>query len=112
MLIPKVSLLNLDLRNREKTRNYVEKVKPKIIFHLAADATEGRSQFTPTNCTERNYLAYLNVLVPAIRSGLEKVVLTSAMSVYGAQKSPFSEKMERKPEDVYSRSEEVLDENC
>ena len=47
----------IDLREKNKTRDYINEVKPKIVFHLAADATEGRSQFTPISCTERNYLA-------------------------------------------------------
>lgn len=106
---PKSKFTKLDLRDREKTRSYIEKVRPKIVFHLAADATEGRSQFTPINCTERNYLAYLNVLVPAIKNSLEKVLLTSSMSVYGVQKPPFSEDMERKPEDIYGISKAAME---
>jgi len=107
----------LDLRLREPTDAYIGKVRPEIIFHMAADATEGRSQFTPLSSTERNYVAYLNVLVPAIREGLRKMVLISSMSVYGAQAAPFSEEMPRLPEDVYAiakaameRSTEILSE--
>ena len=112
---PESHFTKLDLRDREATAKYVAEVKPELLYHLAADATEGRSQFTPVQCTERNYLAYLNTLVPAVRNGLKKVVLTSSMSVYGAQKPPFSEDMERQPEDVYGvakssmeRSTEIL----
>lgn len=98
---PKSNFIELDLRDRKKTEAYIELIKPEIIFHLAADATEGRSQFTPINSTERNYLAYLNVLVPAIKNGLKRMVLTSSISIYGAQKPPFSEDMPRKPDDIY-----------
>jgi UDP-glucose 4-epimerase len=99
----------LDLRERKETQKYIEEIKPEIIFHLAADATEGRSQFTPINCTERNYMAYLNVLVPAIKSGLKKMILTSSMSVYGSQKSPFSEDMDTKPDDIYGISKAAME---
>jgi len=105
----KIKFTKLDLRNRKKTEEYINKVKPDLIFHLAADATEGRSQFTPINCTERNYVAYLNVLVPAIRNGLKKMILTSSMSVYGSQKPPFNEKMERKPDDIYAISKSAME---
>src|SRR3990167_5139366 len=91
----------LDLRDKKKTELYIEKVKPELLYHLAADASEGRSQFTPLSATERNYLAYMNTLVSCIKHGLKKVVLTSSMSVYGAQKPPFSENMLKKPEDIY-----------
>ncbi len=106
---PKSVFLKLDLRDREKTERNLKRIKPKIIFHLAADATEGRSQFTPINCTQRNYSAYLNLLVPAIGNGLIKMVLISSMSVYGSQKPPFSEKMQRKPDDIYGISKASME---
>ena len=99
----------VDLRNRKEIEAYIEKVKPEILYHLAADATEGRSQFTPISATERNYLAYMYTLVPAIRSGLKKVVLTSSMSVYGAQKPPFSEDMPKAPEDLYGIAKAAME---
>lgn len=94
----------LDLRDREKTAAYVEKLKPEIIFHLAADATEGRSQFTPFSAMDRNIVAYQNLLIPAIKHGLKKMVLTSSMSVYGKQQVPFHEKLIPQPEDIYGIS--------
>lgn len=106
---PKSSFTQLDLQDKEKTENYINETKPEIVFHLAADATEGRSQFTPINSTQRNYGAYLNLLVPCIRNGMKKMVLTSSMSVYGAQKTPFSEDMERKPEDIYAIAKSAME---
>lgn len=94
----------LDLRDRTKTAAYIAKLKPQIIFHLAADATEGRSQFTPFSAMDRNIVAYKNLLVPAIKHGLKKMILTSSMSVYGAQQVPFKESMMPQPEDIYGIS--------
>jgi len=99
----------IDLRQRKKVEDYIKKTKPEIIFHLAADATEGRSQFTPLNCTERNYLAYMNLIVPAIRYGMKRMVLASSMSVYGAQQPPFYEEQEAKPEDIYAISKASME---
>lgn len=106
---PKSFFTKLDLRDKKKTSALVTKIKPELIFHLAADATEGRSQFTPISCTERNYLAYLNLLVPAIQYGIKKVILTSSMSVYGSQKPPFTEDMDRKPDDIYGISKAAME---
>jgi UDP-glucose 4-epimerase len=106
---PKSKFTKLDLREKEKTREYIEKLKPHVIFHLAADATEGRSQFTPISCTERNYMAYLYLLVPAIKNGLEKMILTSSMSVYGSQKPPFDETMPTAPDDIYGVSKASME---
>lgn len=106
---PKAHFTKLDLRDRKKVDAYITKVKPELIYHLAADATEGRSQFTPISATERNYLAFMYLLVPAIREGLKKIVVTSSMSVYGAQKPPFSEKMKKAPEDIYGIAKAAME---
>jgi UDP-glucose 4-epimerase len=99
----------LDLRETRATAALVRATKPQLLYHLAADATEGRSQFTPIQCTERNYVAYLNTLVPAIESGVERVVVTSSMSVYGAQPPPFDEEMEPRPEDIYGIAKAAME---
>ncbi len=103
----------LDLRDRALTDVAVDAVSLPgpidVLYHLAADATEGRSQFTPHSACERNLAAYLNTLVPAIRCGVRKVVLTSSMSVYGAQTPPFSEGMPRQPVDVYGHAKAAME---
>lgn len=106
---PKSYFTKLDLRDQKKTVEYIQRIKPELIFHLAADATEGRSQFTPISCTQRNYLAYLNTLVAGINNGLRKIILTSSMSVYGSQKPPFSEDMPRLPDDIYGISKAAME---
>ena len=99
----------LDLRDRPRTAVFINKLKPDIIFHLAADATEGRSQFTPFSALDRNLVAYMNLLVPAIKNGIKKMILTSSMSVYGSQQVPFDEKMEPLPEDIYGISKAAME---
>lgn len=106
---PKSIFTKLDLRDKKKTKEYIDKVKPEILYHLAADATEGRSQFTPISASERNYIAYLYTFVPCIRNKIKRVVLTSSMSVYGSQKAPFSEEMPKKPEDVYGITKSAME---
>lgn len=91
----------LDLRQRTKASRYIEKLRPNIIFHFAADATEGRSQFTPFSAVDRNLIAYMNLLVPSIKWGVKKVILISSMSVYGKQQAPFREYLTPIPEDIY-----------
>lgn len=107
---PDSHFTKLDLRDKKKVEEYIASVKPELLYHLAADATEGRSQFTPISATERNYLAYLYTLVPCIKYGLKKVVLTSSMSVYGAQIAPFTEEMDPAPEDIYGIAKTAMEE--
>jgi len=103
-LNPKSTFLKIDLRKKRQVENVIKKIKPEIIYHLAADASEGRSQFTPVNSTERNYLSTLNLLSSSINNNLKRFVFTSSMAVYGAQKPPFTESMETNPEDIYGIS--------
>lgn len=100
----------LDLRDRFETECLVDEIEADVLYHLAADATEGRSQFTPTSAIENNLNAYMNVLIPFIKAGGKKVVLFSSMSVYGKGKPPFSEKMARKPVDVYGQAKRAMEE--
>ncbi len=99
---PAAEFVECDLADREAAGAVVESSDPEVIYHFAADAAEGRSQFTPLSSMDNNVVAYLNTLVPAIVRGLSKVVLVSSMSVYGAQQPPFVETMPRLPEDVYA----------
>ena len=90
-----------DLSNTYSVENIINNIKPKIIFHLAASAHEGASQFLPRIILQRNYESYINLITPAIKNGLEKIVLFSTMAIYGDQKPPFDEKFDRKPVDIY-----------
>lgn len=101
----------LDLRDKNRIKRLIDKIRPQLLYYLAADASEGRSLFTPISATERNILAYMYTLVPSIARGLKRVVLASSMSVYGAQRSPFSEDMKPKPEDIYGIAKTAMEES-
>ncbi len=73
----------------------------EVVYHLAADATEGRSQFTPWRCTRDNLLASNQLFACAAQAGVRRVVFTSSMAVYGDQEPPFVETMPTKPVDIY-----------
>ena len=52
-LHPSSEFCRMDLRNSAATARLVESIRPELVYHLAADATEGRSQFTPIESTQR-----------------------------------------------------------
>ncbi len=104
-----VAFTRLDLRHRTAVERYFARVRPEVVFHDAAFATEGGSNFTPIHSTERNSMMFLYTLVAGIRHGLRKLVLASSMSVYGRQKAPFTETMPRKPEGVYAISKAAME---
>jgi len=79
----------------------IKTFQPEVLYHLAANAREGASQFQPASVTNANIMAYVNTLEAAIAVRVKHVVLFSSMAVYGDQPPPFEETMPCKPVDVY-----------
>jgi UDP-glucose 4-epimerase len=94
----------IDLSKSKKVFNILKKEKPEIVFHLAADATEGRSQFTPMSATKNGFMCSINVLAGAIAGKkLLRFVYASSMSVYGTNpRQPVLESDATHPEDIYA----------
>jgi len=107
---PKCRQFIADLRDKGHIQSICEEIKADILYHFAADATEGRSQFTPTSAIENNLNSYINILIPFLKNGGRKVILFSSMSVYGGQTPPFAEYLERKPVDVYGQAKRMMEE--
>jgi UDP-glucose 4-epimerase len=104
-----VNFHQIDLRQTQHVDAVFEAIKPQIVFHLAADAREGRSQFTPIACTKDNLLAFMNVVTANIKHKVRKLILTSSMSVYGEQRLPFTEDMPRQPVDIYGINKAAME---
>lgn len=109
--VPKnITFIQADMRDAKAMEMVCKMHKPELWFHGAAWAHEGLSQFMPRHITENNYNAFLNLIVPAIRHGMKRIVVCSSMSVYGAQKPPFNEDMRRMPEDIYAIAKTAMEE--
>jgi UDP-glucose 4-epimerase len=81
----------------------VLKVRPDIVFHLAAYAAEGLSHHIPVFNYVNNVLGTVNVLSAAYRSGTKHFVFTSSIAAYGHPHSdqPFDESTVCVPCDPY-----------
>ncbi len=107
---PVCKFTKLDLRDKVKTDKYIAEVKPEILYHLAANARESASFFQPREVTERNLMAYINVLEPCIKFGMKKTILYSSMARYGEQPTPFDETLAPKPVDIYASNKVAMEE--
>lgn len=108
--VPKnIKYAKIDMRWQGAMQSLIEECKPELVYHLACWAHEGLSQFMPILITENNYNAFLNLIVPAINNGMKRIVVCSSMSVYGAQKPPFDEKMTTAPEDIYAVAKNAME---
>lgn len=106
----KFQFFKCDLRSVQKTHQIIKSIKPEIVYHLAANAAENKSQFSPIDITSRNWNTFINVLVPSIRYGVKRVIVTSSIAVYGALPIPFKENDVPHPEDLYGVSKFAIEE--
>lgn len=90
-----------DLRDKQLTKETIEKFKPDVVYHLAANVAEARGQISPIDMTERNLNIFLNVLIPSINVKVKKFIYTSSVAVYGDCEVPYREDDICKPKDVY-----------
>lgn len=99
-----------DLRDVEACKEAVKGVD--VIYHLASMAAEGQSVFAPVYTFQVNVTGFLNLLVAAIQEGVETIIFTSSMAVFGSQpmiKWGFTENMPRKPDDPYGVSKMAVE---
>lgn len=98
---PKAKFLDVDCRNEASVDSAFYISQPEVVYHLAANAAEAKSAFSPIDITSRNYSAFINTLTPFIKYGGKRFIFTSSIAVYGAGQVPFKETDEPKPEDLY-----------
>ena len=102
-LNPQCKFLNGDITNRN-ILNKIEKWKPDIIYHLAAQSGSEGAYDNPKNDLMTNaYGTYLLANI-AKRIKCKKFIYTSTVAVYGSNKKEISEKTDIKPDSIYGVS--------
>lgn len=96
VLVPKVRL-----DKKDDIDAAINNTRPEVIYHLAANAAEGKSQFSPMEITENNIGIFMNTIVPFIKYGGKKFIFTSSVAVYGDMMTPFKESDPPTPQDIY-----------
>ncbi len=99
----KARLYQTDLRDGAAVASVVERVRPEIIFHLAAQMDVRRSVADPAFDAQVNLVGFLNLIESARRHGLKRVVFASTGgAIYGEQDEfPCSEEHPRRPVSPY-----------
>lgn len=98
----------LDLREREKVFELIKKIKPEIIYHLAAQPSVPISLEKPVYDVEVNLIGGLNILEAGLcTNGIKKFIFSSTGgAIYGEvpDGKKANENWEVKPESVYGAS--------
>lgn len=104
-LDPRVRLVELDIRSPEAAR-FIERERPEVLCHLAAQMDVRRSVEDPRFDADVNISGFLNLLEAARRSGVKKVLFSSTGgAIYGEQDVfPASETHPRRPVSPYGVS--------
>jgi len=98
---PNSVFYNVDLNDAPAVNKIFDDHKPDYVYHFAAYAAEGLSPYIRSFNYTNNVVCSSNVINACINSGVDKVVFTSSMAVYGEGNPPFTESQPQTPEDPY-----------
>jgi UDP-glucose 4-epimerase len=99
-------LLDLDIRDAQAVYDAMERARPEVVFHLAAQIDVRKSMADPAFDAGINVGGTINVLEGARRAGARRVVNTSTGgAIYGEGKElPATEDHPQAPEAPYGQS--------
>src|SRR3990167_10825523 len=94
----------IDISNNQFT-NLIKKIKPDIVFHLAAQSSIDRSIKNPKRDIEVNLLATQDLLDAVIGTKISKVIFASSAAVYAkSARVPVTEESPKEPISLYGVS--------
>ena len=110
----KIELLEVDLRNEEEVFDLVDKVKPDIIYHLAAFTSAADSFKSPRETVLNNIACQINIFEAMRKSGLlnSKTLVVASAEVYGSVRKedmPMDEETPLNPTNPYAVSKLAQD---
>jgi UDP-glucose 4-epimerase len=100
---PAARLHHADLRNAAEVGLILDRERPEVIFHLAAQMDVRRSVAHPVFDAEVNIIGFLNLIESARERGLRRVIFASTGgAIYGEQERfPCDESHPRRPVSPY-----------
>jgi UDP-glucose 4-epimerase len=102
-LNPHARLHHADLRNADEVRLIMDRERPEVLIHLAAQMDVRRSVAQPVFDAEVNIVGFLNLMESARTKGLKKVIFASTGgAIYGEQDIfPCNESHPQRPVSPY-----------
>lgn len=79
------------------------------VYHLAAYAAEGLSHFIKRFNYTNNVIGSVTLINAAVNHGVDCLVFTSSIAVYGSEQTPMSEEMLPQPEDSYGIAKRAVE---
>lgn len=110
----RITFLKVDLRNEQETLELIKKVKPDIIYHLAAFASAASSFKSPNETVINNISSQINILEAVRKNNLSKcrMLIISSAEIYGYVRQedlPIDEETPFNPANPYAVSKLTQD---
>lgn len=106
------NLDGLDITDTEGVAELLEQTRPDVVYHLAGWADVGASWAHPTAAFRVNADGALNLLLAAVATEVDRVLLVSSADVYGAVSEsnlPITEDTPLRPVSPYAASKVAAD---
>lgn len=94
----------LDVRNHKQVKETIEKIKPDIIMHLAAETDVDKCELEPDHAYLSNTIGTQNVALICQKHDIEVVYISTIGVFDGDKPEPYTEFDEPNPINVYGRS--------
>lgn len=95
---------SVDITDKETVKSLIARIKPQIIYHLAASLDRNRDFVNYQQIVEVNVNGTLNLLEALVDIDIDNFIFSSSSEVYGNQTSPFTEDLTLEPTSPYSLS--------
>ena len=93
-----------DIRDYHSVHTFMKQVRPKIVFHMAAQALVSTGRKQPIDTFSTNIMGLVHVLEASVQVGVEAVVVVSTDKVYAPQSPSCSTEAPLGGQDPYSAS--------
>jgi UDP-glucose 4-epimerase len=100
----KINYIKCNLLNYSKTRKIIEKIKPEIIIHLAAQSTVDFIISKKNLYDLNNIKATQNIVKISKNLKIKKFIFASTAAVYKYKNKPISERSDLIPENFYGKT--------
>jgi nucleoside-diphosphate-sugar epimerase len=108
-----VEFFQINLLEEEKLLEFVKRISPSHVVHLAARIDVRRDSGIVRQIMQDNFGATLNLYNSLLKvNGLKRVVAISSADVYGQNEPPFTEDMTPKPVSAYGLSKAAISFLC
>jgi dTDP-4-dehydrorhamnose reductase len=94
----------LDVRNFNQVKEMIEKAKPNLVMHLAAETDVDKCEVEPDHAFLTNTIGTQNVALVCQKQRIDLVYISTLGVFWGDKPEPYNEFDEPNPINVYGRS--------